>query len=94
MAGISPFQGDVSEGWVWGRGALDNKGGDAMMIAALLRVKEENAALPGDVILAMMSDEEGGSKYGRSSLLKTTLNYSRRCSLCYRRVWGFQLLCR
>src|SRR5512137_1105009 len=36
-----PFEGALIEGCVWGRGTLDMKGGVAMMLAALLRAKEE-----------------------------------------------------
>jgi acetylornithine deacetylase/succinyl-diaminopimelate desuccinylase-like protein len=46
-----PFGGEVVDGFVWGRGALDMKGGVAMMLAALLRAKAEELALPGDVVL-------------------------------------------
>jgi acetylornithine deacetylase/succinyl-diaminopimelate desuccinylase-like protein len=53
-----PFEGKVVDGFVWGRGALDMKGGVAMMLAAFLRAKAEGLALPGDVVLAIVSDEE------------------------------------
>ncbi len=53
-----PFEGKVVDGFVWGRGALDMKGGIAMMLAAFLRAKAEGLALPGDVVLAIVSDEE------------------------------------
>ena len=58
-----PFEGVIEDGYVWGRGALDMKGGVAMMVAAILQAKAENAALPGDVLLAIVSDEEAGGDY-------------------------------
>ena len=60
----APFSGDVAEGMIWGRGALDMKGGVAMMTAAFLRAKAEGIELPGDVILCILSDEEAGGDYG------------------------------
>jgi acetylornithine deacetylase/succinyl-diaminopimelate desuccinylase-like protein len=65
-----PFSGMISDGYVWGRGALDMKGGVAMMLAAFLRAKVENQALPGDVVLAVLSDEETGGDYGARYLVE------------------------
>lgn len=65
-----PFEGKVVDGFVWGRGALDMKGGVAMMLAAFLRAKYENLKLPGDVILAIVSDEEAGGDYGSKYLVE------------------------
>ncbi|NQU97342.1 MAG: M20/M25/M40 family metallo-hydrolase [Chloroflexi bacterium] len=65
-----PFEGRVADGWVWGRGALDMKGGVAMMLAALLRAKAEGAALPGDIVLAILSDEENGGHFGARFLVE------------------------
>ncbi|OPX91745.1 M20/M25/M40 family metallo-hydrolase [Pelotomaculum sp. PtaB.Bin117] len=64
-----PFEGTIAEGCVWGRGALDMKGGLAMMLAACLRAKAENLALPGDIVLAVLSDEESGGDYGAKYLV-------------------------
>ena len=65
-----PFSGETADGMLWGRGTLDMKGGDAMMIAAFLRAKAENAQLPGDVILCMLSDEETGGDMGAKFLVE------------------------
>ncbi len=65
-----PFGGDEAEGYIWGRGALDMKGGIAMMTAAQLRAKIEGADLPGDVILAALSDEENWGDYGALYLVE------------------------
>ncbi|MBU9713032.1 M20/M25/M40 family metallo-hydrolase [Evansella tamaricis] len=65
-----PFSGDIIDGYVWGRGALDMKSGVAMMIAALLKAKVENVSLPGDVLLVVVSDEENGGNYGAKYLVE------------------------
>ncbi len=66
----APFGGDLVDGEVWGRGALDMKGGVAMFVAALLRAAAERLAPAGDVILALMSDEEAGSDVGAAYLVE------------------------
>lgn len=59
-----PFAAELVDGELWGRGALDMKGGVAMMLAALLRAKAEGFRPAGDIILCVLADEEAGSDYG------------------------------
>jgi acetylornithine deacetylase/succinyl-diaminopimelate desuccinylase-like protein len=59
-----PFEGKIVDGFVWGRGALDMKGGVAMLLAAFLKAKAENISLPGDVYFAAVADEEAGDDFG------------------------------
>jgi acetylornithine deacetylase/succinyl-diaminopimelate desuccinylase-like protein len=65
-----PFGGELVDGWVWGRGALDMKGGVAMMVSAFLRAAREQTALPGDVILCVLADEENGGDFGAKFLVE------------------------
>jgi acetylornithine deacetylase/succinyl-diaminopimelate desuccinylase-like protein len=64
-----PFAGELDGGCVWGRGALDMKGGVAMMLAAFMRLKASGASPPGDVILCVLADEEAGSDLGANFLV-------------------------
>src|SRR4051812_16196666 len=64
-----PFAADVEDGFIWGRGALDMKGGVAMMISAALRAATNGTPPPGDVILAVLADEEAGSPLGADFLV-------------------------
>jgi acetylornithine deacetylase/succinyl-diaminopimelate desuccinylase-like protein len=65
-----PFAGDLVDGYVWGRGALDMKGGVAMMLATVLRAHTERWELPGDVVLCIVSDEENGGTDGARFLVE------------------------
>ena len=65
-----PFAGDLADGYVWGRGALDMKGGAAMMLAAFMRAKARGVQPPGDVILCLLADEEAGSPLGAEFLVR------------------------
>ncbi|MBK5100489.1 MAG: M20/M25/M40 family metallo-hydrolase [Desulfobacteraceae bacterium] len=65
-----PFEGKVVDGFVWGRGALDMKGGVAMMLAAFMRAKVEGLSLPGDVVLTIVSDEEAFGDFGAKFLVE------------------------
>ena len=67
---VPPFEGRLQDGYIWGRGALDMKGGVAMMLDAFLRAHREGTALPGDVILALVSDEEAGGHTGARWLVE------------------------
>jgi len=64
-----PFEAAVKDGCVWGRGALDMKGGVAMIVWATLRLHAEGPRLPGDLVLAILSDEEAGSEHGAKFLV-------------------------
>jgi acetylornithine deacetylase/succinyl-diaminopimelate desuccinylase-like protein len=65
-----PFEGVIDGGYVWGRGALDMKGGIAMLVSAFLRAKNEQLSLPGDVIFCAVSDEEHLGNYGARFLVE------------------------
>ena len=68
---VPPFEGRLQDGYVWGRGALDMKGGVAMMMDAFMRAHLEDTDLPGDVILALVSDEEAGGHTGAAWLAES-----------------------
>ena len=59
-----PFDAELIDGTVWGRGSLDMKSGVTMMTCAVLRAAAEGRKPAGDIILTIMSDEEAGSDYG------------------------------
>ena len=65
-----PFSGEIADGFIWGRGAIDMKGGLAMMATALLRIKASGEIPPGDLIFAAVSDEERGGVDGARFLVE------------------------
>jgi acetylornithine deacetylase/succinyl-diaminopimelate desuccinylase-like protein len=64
-----PFAAELVDGWIWGRGALDMKAGVAMFVDAVVRAAREGLEPAGDVVLAILSDEEDGGTYGASHLV-------------------------
>ena len=65
-----PFGAEMVDDEIWGRGALDMKGGVAMMVSAFLRAAREETPLPGDVILCVLADEENGGDFGAKFLVE------------------------
>jgi acetylornithine deacetylase/succinyl-diaminopimelate desuccinylase-like protein len=64
-----PFKLIEKDGYFYGRGTLDMKGPDAIMVATLIALKREGFQPARDVILALTADEEGGCCNGVSWLL-------------------------
>ncbi len=65
-----PFEARIDDGFLYGRGSIDMKGMVAMEIAAFAKLKAEETSLAGDVILALVADEEAGGKYGAEFLIE------------------------
>ena len=61
---MDPFGGEIKDGYVYGRGALDMKGIGAMQLAVFLALARSGQALQRDIILAMTADEETGDNQG------------------------------
>jgi acetylornithine deacetylase/succinyl-diaminopimelate desuccinylase-like protein len=64
---VDPFAGVIRDGYVYGRGAIDFKGGVAVFAQAVMELARRKVPLARDVILLVEADEEGGS-YGTSWL--------------------------
>jgi acetylornithine deacetylase/succinyl-diaminopimelate desuccinylase-like protein len=61
---IHPFSGEITEDCVWGRGAVDMKDMDAMILAVLRQRLREGRRPQRDVVVAFLADEEAGGSWG------------------------------
>jgi acetylornithine deacetylase/succinyl-diaminopimelate desuccinylase-like protein len=66
---VHPFSGDVHDGVVWGRGAVDMKNMDAMVLAVIRSWAREARRPRRDIVLAFTADEEDHGVYGAGWLV-------------------------
>ncbi|WP_435253004.1 M20/M25/M40 family metallo-hydrolase [Streptomyces tendae] len=64
-----PFSGEIADGCVWGRGAVDMKDMDAMTLAVVRDRLRSGRKPPRDIVLAFLADEEAGGTYGARHLV-------------------------
>jgi acetylornithine deacetylase/succinyl-diaminopimelate desuccinylase-like protein len=67
---MDPFTLNEKDGFFYGRGTEDMKGDDAILVTTFVRLKREGFRPPRDLILALTSDEEGGTSNGIQFLIK------------------------
>ncbi|GAA0634176.1 M20/M25/M40 family metallo-hydrolase [Streptomyces thermocarboxydovorans] len=65
-----PFSGEIADGCVWGRGAVDMKDMDAMTLAVVRDRLRSGRKPPRDIVLAFLADEEAGGTYGAKYLVR------------------------
>jgi acetylornithine deacetylase/succinyl-diaminopimelate desuccinylase-like protein len=63
-----PFSGEIADGCVWGRGAIDMKDMDAIMLAVARQRLRDGRKPARDVVLAFTADEEAGGTWGAAFL--------------------------
>lgn len=86
---VHPFSGEVRDGCVWGRGAVDMKDMDAMTLAVIRQRLREGRRPPRDVVLAFLADEEAGGAWGAQWLVDTHPGLFEGCSEAIGEVGGF-----
>ncbi len=67
---VDPFGGVIKDGMLWGRGAVDMKNMDAMMLTALGDVLGAGKQPARDLVIAFFADEEAGGVLGSGYLVK------------------------
>jgi acetylornithine deacetylase/succinyl-diaminopimelate desuccinylase-like protein len=65
---LDPFSGEIADGCVWGRGAIDMKDMDAIMLAVARQRLRDGRKPARDVVLAFTADEEAGGTWGAAFL--------------------------
>ena len=68
---VHPFSGEIADGCVWGRGAVDMKDFDAITLATLRQRLSEGRKPARDIVLAFLADEEAGGSWGAGWLVDT-----------------------
>ena len=88
---VHPFSGAVSDGYVWGRGAVDMKDMCGMMLAVARHFKRAGVVPPRDLVFAFVADEEHGGKYGAQWLVANRPDLFAGVSEAIGEVGGFSI---
>ena len=86
---VHPFSGEVRDGYVWGRGAVDMKDFDAMALAVVRDWARTGTRPRRDIVLAFTADEEAGSDYGARFLASEHPAEFEGCTEAIGEVGGF-----
>ena len=88
---VDPFSGEIKDGFIWGRGAVDMKDMDAMILATVRMWQRVGYKPPRNILLAFFADEEAGSDYGSRWLVKNRPELFNGYSEAVSEVGGFSL---
>ncbi|SCF42050.1 Acetylornithine deacetylase/Succinyl-diaminopimelate desuccinylase [Micromonospora saelicesensis] len=86
---VGPFSGELRDGYLWGRGAIDMKDFDAMVLAVVRHWQRTGVRPPRDIVLAYTADEEAGSDYGARFLVDNHRGLFDGCTEAIGEVGGF-----
>jgi acetylornithine deacetylase/succinyl-diaminopimelate desuccinylase-like protein len=88
---LPPFAGEIADGCIWGRGAVDMKDMDAMTLAVVRDWIRQGRRPPRDVVLAFLADEEAGGVKGAHFLVDHHAELFEGCTEAISEVGGFSL---
>ncbi|MER7209825.1 M20/M25/M40 family metallo-hydrolase [Streptosporangium sp. NPDC000239] len=88
---LHPLSGEIADDCVWGRGAVDMKNMDAMILAVVRQRISEGRRPPRDVVLAFTADEEAGGEYGAQWLAAEHKDLFEGCTEAIGEVGGFSV---
>ena len=88
---LPPFAGEVRDGCLWGRGAVDMKDMDAIVLATLRSMQREGRRPPRDLVIAFLADEEAGGRLGSHWLIDNQPDLFDGVSEAVSEVGGFSV---
>jgi acetylornithine deacetylase/succinyl-diaminopimelate desuccinylase-like protein len=86
---VPPFAGEEKDGYLWGRGAIDMKDFDAMVLAVVRGWQRTGYVPPRDIVLAYTADEEAGMEFGSQFLVREHAGLFEGCTEAIGEVGGF-----
>ena len=86
-----PFSGEIKDGMIWGRGAVDMKNMDAMLLALVREWARSGYKPPRTIVLVFFADEESGSLFGSRWMVKNHPEVFAGCSEAISEVGGFSV---
>jgi acetylornithine deacetylase/succinyl-diaminopimelate desuccinylase-like protein len=86
---VPPFEGEIKDGYLWGRGAIDMKDMDAMMLAVVRDWQRTGYVPPRDVVICYTADEEAGMEYGSQWLVQNHRDLFEGCTEAIGEVGGY-----
>ncbi len=86
---VDPFGGEIRDGFLWGRGAIDMKDFDAMVLATIRHWRRTGVTPPRDLVLCFTADEEAGGRYGAHFLVDNHPDLFEGCTEAIGEVGGF-----
>ena len=88
---VDPFKAEIKDGYIWGRGAVDMKNMNAMIIATVRHWARVGFIPKRDIVLAFFADEEAGSIYGSHFMVEKHPEVFSGCTEAISEVGGFSV---
>lgn len=88
---VDPFAAEIRDGMIWGRGAVDMKNTDAMILAIIRKWARTGYKPPRNIVLAFFADEEAGMTFGSRWMAAQHPEVFAGCSEAISEVGGFSV---
>ena len=88
---VDPFAGEIKDGCIWGRGAVDMKNVDAMILAIVRDWSQRGYVPERDIVLAFFADEEAGMTFGSRWMTANHPEVFDGCTEAISEVGGFSV---